>query len=37
MFLVSEVRGMVRSAHNLAAMYEPIVQTLWEPYHLTTQ
>jgi hypothetical protein len=35
MFLGSKVRPM-RGADNLAAIYEPIVQTMWDPQHLTT-
>jgi hypothetical protein len=30
MFLESKVRP-VRKADNLAAIYEPIVQTMWDP------
>jgi hypothetical protein len=30
MFLGSKVRW-VRKADNLTAMYEPIVQTMWDP------
>jgi hypothetical protein len=35
MFLGTKVR-LVRGADNLAAIYEPIVYTMWDPRHLTT-
>jgi hypothetical protein len=35
MFLESKVRP-VRGADNLTAIYDPIVYTMWDPYHLTT-
>jgi hypothetical protein len=35
MFLGSKVRR-VRKADNLTAICEPIVQTMWDPKHLTT-
>jgi hypothetical protein len=35
MFLGSRARP-VRRADNLAAIYEPIAYTVWDPQHLTT-
>jgi hypothetical protein len=35
MFLWSKVRP-VRGPDNLTAIYEPIVQTMWDPRSLTT-